>query len=108
MLNLWVALVLFGVFVIVVAFTRYVSLGSTVAAALYPVFQSAIFRAGSGGVQPPIYIVLFGFFLFAIIVYKHIPNIRRIMDHEESKFSFRRAPKSDAQSEGTEETHDGK
>ena len=107
MLNRWVALLLFLIFLIIVAFTRYISLGSTVGAALYPVFLSPVFRSFFSGAEPPIYIVLFGFFVAAIIVIKHIPNIKRIMDHEESKFTFRRQPKSD-EPEQTEEKHDGK
>ena len=106
MLNFWLAVILFAIFVIIVAFTRYISLGSTVAAALYPVFLSPLFRGVFGGAQPPIYITLFAFFLAAIIIFKHIPNIKRIMDHEESKFSFRRVPKLDAPPEGTEEKND--
>ena len=88
MLNLSVALVLLLVFLILVAFTRYVSLGSVVAAALYPIFMRPLFRMS--GLEPPIYIMLFSFFIAAIIIYKHIPNIKRILDHEESKISFRR------------------
>ena len=95
MLNRWLALLLFLIFVIIVAFTRYISLGSTVGAALYPVFLPPLFQWLSGGAYPPIYIVLFGFFIAGIIVLKHIPNIKRIMDHEESKFTFRRPPKLD-------------
>ena len=106
-LNRWLALILFAVFVIVVAFTRYISLGSSVAAALYPVFLAPLFRGLFSGAYPPIYIVLFSFFLAAIIIYKHIPNIKRIMNHEESKFSFRRVPKLDAPPAETEEKHDG-
>ena len=105
-LNFWLAVILFSIFVIIVAFTRYISLGSTIAAALYPVFLSPLFRGVFGGAQPPIYITLFAFFLAAIIIFKHIPNIKRIMDHEESKFSFRRVPKLDAPPEGTEEKND--
>ena len=106
-LNFWLALVLFLVFVIMVAFTRYISLGSTVAAALYPVFLAPLFRGLFNGIHPPIYIVLFAFFLAGIIIFKHIPNIKRIMNHEESKFSFRRVPKLDAPPAETEEKHDG-
>ena len=54
-----------------------------------------VFRSFFSGAEPPIYIVLFGFFVAAIIVIKHIPNIKRIMNHEESKFYFRRKPKID-------------
>ena len=95
MLNLWLALVLFLVFVIVVAFTRYVSLGSSVGAALYPVFLSPLFQAMFNGAYPPVALVLFAFFIAAVIIFKHIPNIKRIVNHEESKFSFRRKPKTD-------------
>lgn len=107
LLNRWLALVLLGVFLIVVAFTRYVSLGSTVAAALYPVFLVPLFRGLFGGERPPIYIVLFAFFLAAVIIFKHIPNIQRIMDHEESKFSFRHTPDTDSVPAETEKTNDG-
>jgi len=105
-LNFWLALILFTVFVIVVAFTRYISLGSSVGAALYPVFLAPLFRGLYGGAYPPIYIVLFAFFIAAVIIYKHIPNIKRIMDGEESKFSFRRTPKIEEapdESEGNDE-----
>lgn len=106
MLNLWLALVLFLVFVIVVAFTRYVSLGSSVGAALYPVFLSPLFQAIFSGAYPPVALVLFAFFIAAVIIFKHIPNIKRIMNHEESKFYFRRNPKTDDQ--GTEGDDGGK
>ena len=98
-------LILFAVFVIVVAFTRYISLGSTVAAALYPVFLVPFFRGLFGGAYPPVYIVLFGFFIPAVIILKHIPNIKRITRGEESKFSFRCAQKGAAsgESEGTDD-----
>lgn len=105
-LNFWLALLLFLVFVIMVAFTRYVSLGSTVAAALYPVFLVPLFKGLFGGDYPPLYIVLFAFFLAGIIIYKHIPNVKRIMNGEESKFSFRRVPKPDEPPE-TEKKNDG-
>ena len=107
MLNVWLALILFSVFLIVVAFTRYISLGSTVAAALYPVFLPPMFRAVFSGATPPFYIVLFAFFLTAIIICKHVPNIKRILNHEESKFSFRRTPKPDEQAENAEDTNGG-
>lgn len=107
MLNRWLALLLFLIFVVIVAFTRYISLGSTVGAALYPVFLSPLFQGLFGGAYPPIYIVLFGFFIAGIIILKHIPNVKRIMNHEESKFSFRRPPKLD-ESEKTEDQDGGK
>lgn len=104
MLNRWLALLLFLIFVIIVAFTRYISLGSTVSAMLYPVFLPPLFRGFFSGSQPPVCIVLFSFFIAAVIVFKHIPNIKRILDHEESKFSFRSTPKFD-DDPGTEDQH---
>ena len=108
MLNLWLALILFTVFVIMVAFTRYISLGSSVAAALYPVFLSPVFRmVVYSEAYPPVYMLLFAFFLAGIIILKHIPNIKRILNHEESKFSFRRKPKPDEQAGDTEDRNGG-
>ena len=104
-LNRWLALVLFLVFLIVVTFTRYISLGSSVGAALYPVFLSPLFRMLFAGSYPPIYIVLFAFFIAAVIIFKHIPNIKRILHGEESKFSFRRAPIAEESPDESEKTH---
>lgn len=84
-----VALICLGFFIVVVLISRMVSLGSVVAAALLPVF-TYIFRAfvekQSGSTV--IFCTAMAVLIAAILIIKHIPNIKRICAGTESKFSF--------------------
>lgn len=78
----------FAVFVILVATTKYVSLGSVTAAALFPVAIYGYFTVTYGKGSTPALISLLTVLLACIIVYSHRANLRRISEHTESKFSF--------------------
>ena len=84
-----VALICLGFFIVVVLIWRMVSLGSIIAAALLPVF-TYIFRAfvekQSGSTV--IFCTAMAVLIAAILIIKHIPNIKRICAGTESKFSF--------------------
>ncbi|MBI2677364.1 MAG: glycerol-3-phosphate 1-O-acyltransferase PlsY [Candidatus Koribacter versatilis] len=67
-------------FLLIIAVTRYVSLGSMVAAALFPVF-AWIFGSSE---YPPIVVVFMGVTTLLIIL-KHHANIRRLIAGTESK-----------------------
>ncbi len=95
MTDLRVALVLLLVFVIIVFATRIVSLGSIIAALLYPIltFITSYFYDYLGGARE----VTFGYvvisttvsaFIGLIVMYKHKSNILRIMKGQEKKFSI--------------------
>jgi glycerol-3-phosphate acyltransferase PlsY len=72
-------------FVIVVASTRYVSLGSIAAAAAMPLLTYLLWAPHHA---PPL-IVTFGAFAAAmLVVYKHDANIQRLVEGRESRFSF--------------------
>ncbi len=71
------ALLALGLWLVVVAVFRYVSLGSIVAAVSMPVWMLILH-------QPPEYLA-FAFVVAVIAVYKHIPNIRRLLAGTESK-----------------------
>jgi acyl phosphate:glycerol-3-phosphate acyltransferase len=74
-------------FIAVVLFWRYVSLGSIAAAAAMPLL---IYFLWAPGHAPPL-IVTFGAFAAAIlIVYKHDANIQRLVEGREPRFSFTR------------------
>ena len=83
MLDWRVALLSLGAFVLLVALTRYVSLGSVVAAALAPI-TFAVFFPGHW----------FGLLLIGVtallLIWSHRSNIVRLLTGKESKFSFRR------------------
>jgi glycerol-3-phosphate acyltransferase PlsY len=87
MLSPAVFLVLLITFVLLVWMTRYVSLGSLVAAGLLPValqgYMQIITNENYDG-----FILLIGFLLAAIIIICHRENIGRLWRHEENKISF--------------------
>lgn len=70
-------------FALTVWLTRYISLGSIVAASVIP-FLILVFNRGN--------LALFGVGLVSAILIdiKHLPNIKRLRNHEEHKFSFRK------------------
>ena len=82
-----VALIVFGAFLLVVALTRYVSLGSLTAAILFPV--SLIFLAYN------IWAILLAVLCGALIVYRHTENIERLFRRKERKVRFDRKRNGD-------------
>src|SRR5579863_1011829 len=77
----WAALSSITLFFIVFAITRYVSLGSILGAASFPVF--AWFMVG--GEKPAFYVAVQAIVALLIIV-KHHPNIRRLLAGNEHRF----------------------
>lgn len=78
------ALALAAVFIVVVAISRYVSLGSIVASLLLPL---ALLLNG----KPVVYIYA-GAVLSAWAIIRHIPNIRRLLTGTEHRFGVRVQP----------------
>jgi len=79
------ALCILGVFLVVVALTRFVSLASIVAAATLPFFAFYFVTNRSP-------VVVSGFlFLAVLIIAKHHQNIRRLLAGTESRFGSRKA-----------------
>ena len=72
------------VFVLVVAVTRYVSLGSTLGAAAFAV---ALGFLAPGGLRSPTF--LLGLLLALLVAFRHLDNFRRLLRGEERRFSFR-------------------
>ena len=85
MLDWRIALLVWGGFIILVALTRYVSLGSVWAAGSFPFGTWLVFGE-------PVLIVL-GFLMGGLVVYMHRANIKRLLNGTESKFSFRKKKK---------------
>jgi acyl phosphate:glycerol-3-phosphate acyltransferase len=83
----WALLGAIVVFVLVVAFWRYVSLASISAAASMPLLTYFLWAPHHA---PPL-VVSVGTLLAAIlIIYKHDANIQRLVQREEPKFSLRK------------------
>jgi len=79
-------LVAFIIWVAVFAWKRYVSLASIISAVSIPVTMAAM-------LYPPV-IVTITCALCAITVYKHYPNIKRLVRGEEHGFTFRKKDES--------------
>jgi glycerol-3-phosphate acyltransferase PlsY len=95
-----IALILIALFALVVYFSRYVSLGSVIAAMLYPVLINGYYMMRFG--QPPLFVTAFATIAIAIIiVWCHRANLQRISDRTENKISF--SKKKDAENDGKAE-----
>ena len=80
-----VGLILLGIFVAIVAMTKFISLGSIMGALLYPL----ILNAFSDYFTLPQLIVCFS--VVFLVVFNHRSNIKRLMEGTENKFSFKKS-----------------
>ena len=83
-IHLEVALMCTVIFIIVLFTSRYVSLGSMIAALAFPI----LLLLPRFHPDDPILIV-FGFILFAVVALTHRKNINRLLQGEESKANIR-------------------
>lgn len=77
MLMPWVTAIVFGVWFVIVYVTKYVSLGSIVAAALVPILAYCF------NMEPEF--IAFGIVAAVFIIYRHKSNIGRLLNGTESK-----------------------
>jgi len=94
MLDWRVFLIVLGVFVIVVAVWRYISLGSILSAAVYPMitYAAAIVDGKGAGLD-----VIFAFILAMFVIVLHRTNIQRLLEGKENKLSFKKKDKKPKQ-----------
>lgn len=86
MVNPRVFAIVIGVFLLCVLLTRYVSLGSCLAAALFPFLT---YNFGEVGIP-----FLCAFIMAIIVICKHHTNLKRLANGQESKFAFKKSDKS--------------
>ncbi len=89
-----VFLICFAVFVIIVAGTKFVSLGSIMGMILYPIVYTAFNGNGISGIISVLMALL--------VVWAHRSNIKRLKEGKESKLSFGKK-KKDSEAKETEE-----
>ena len=83
-IHLEVALMCMVIFVIVLFTSRYVSLGSMIAALAFPI----LLLLPRFHPDNPI-LIIFGFIVFAVVVLTHRKNINRLINGEESKANIK-------------------
>ena len=89
-------IILFTIFVVMVAIWRYISLASITCMAFYPLVLNFISKLLLKNVAP-FYILLPSIFMAALIIGKHWANIQRLRAGKESKFSFKKSVKAPEQ-----------
>ena len=82
----WAALAAFGLFAILLAITRFVSLSSIVAAASFPIFAWFLVA----GYRPPFFVAV-QVTVALLIISKHHQNIRRLLSGTENRIGAPRA-----------------
>jgi glycerol-3-phosphate acyltransferase PlsY len=104
MTNWLVGVILISFFVLLVAATRFISLGSVMCALIYPLLLSRL-----NGSDPSL-VLLFAIAIAAIVVIKHRTNIKRLIEGKENKISFSHKEKKSAADPAASEDHseDGK
>ena len=75
-----ITLILLAIFMVIVYFTRYISLGSITAAFLLPIFT---FFSDKGS-----YLFVLSLIIGIFVIYRHKANISRLLSGTESKFKF--------------------
>ncbi len=80
----WALLAALGVFLLVAIPTRYVSLGSIIAAISFPLFLIFAFHETS------IPVLILGIFSSLFIIFTHRQNIKRLLKGEENKFAVKK------------------
>lgn len=93
-----VALILFVLFVIIVALTKYISAGSVICMLIYPILLYNIYSGFTG------FPVLIAFAMGLLCAFAHRENLKRIFKGEENRFTFKvkdKAPKDNSDGDGS-------
>ncbi len=80
MVDWRIGLILLSMFIITVAITKYVSLGSILMAIFYPIYTFAFYIS--------IPLTLIALIFSIIVIVKHKENIVKLLEHRENKISF--------------------
>ncbi len=81
-------LILVALFVLIVALTKYISLGSVVGLAFYPIVLDRMWVIFAYGMRPRI-VIIFAIGVMILGIWGHRKNIKRILNHTENKFTFK-------------------
>lgn len=82
MIDWRIALILLAMFILVVIFTKYVSLGSIVMAVFYPVFTYLFYKS--------FILVLIALVFMTIVLIAHRENIKKLLKGQENKISSKK------------------
>lgn len=90
-------LCLFALFAFVVLIFRYISLGSIMAGFVYPALVYYKSKIIHNGEPPSLPSLIFSLFICILLFFMHRKNIERIINNQESRFSFKKKPIKEAE-----------
>jgi glycerol-3-phosphate acyltransferase PlsY len=97
--NPWLAVATLASFAIIVAFTRFVSLGSIVAAAFAPFYQALLW-----GMDPALLAIAV---MSLLLIWRHEGNIKKLLAGTESRLGQKAAPPGPLQNVDKPHAHHG-
>lgn len=78
-----IALILLAIFIIIVAVTKYVSLGSIIIALLYPILIYLFYKS--------LVLTIIASIFTLIVIVAHRSNIKKLINHSENKINFKKS-----------------
>ena len=94
MLNYQTFFIVVGVFLVVVLFSRYISLGSVLAAAIFPLLTFYSYHNKNMVVFGGSFAFFCAFLMAVLVIAKHHENLLRLANGSESKFAFKKSKKT--------------
>ena len=90
----WLAfLILFAIFVLLVATTRYLSLGSIIGMLLYPLMLGRMYPYTHGGMAEGAVPAIVSIINAGLVIWLHRENLKRLWQGKENKFSLKKKDK---------------
>ncbi len=86
--------IVFLIFVIIVAGTKFISLGSIIGSMLYPVFLNSLYASLNAGLQEGAVPAIVSILNAVLVVWLHRENIKRLLAGNENKFSLKKKDKN--------------
>ena len=78
-----IALILLAIFIIIVAVTKYVSLGSIIIALLYPILIYLFYKS--------LVLTIIASIFTLIVIVAHRSNIKKLINHSENKINLKKS-----------------
>lgn len=86
-------LVLFAIFVLLVASTKFLSLGSIIGMLLYPMMLNRLYSFTHGGMSEGAVPAIVSILNAVLVIWLHRENIKRLWNGKENKFSLKKKDK---------------
>ncbi|MBR4721265.1 MAG: glycerol-3-phosphate 1-O-acyltransferase PlsY [Clostridia bacterium] len=102
-LNWKIGLIVLIIALLIMIFSRYVSLGSVTAAIVYPFIVLTYIFAGEEKLSENAVYLIMAFSLAFLLIIKHHANIKRLKDGTENKLFAKKAEDADSEEEETDE-----